>query len=136
MDQYFNQVGNYSFNIESVLNSAGNIDGDKLAKAQRKLCLVIILSEDSPSSEEKAQYFNFFMNASGLRAKELSAFSIEPSVVSQWRSGRTNISKQSWELIRGVFYRFFKNNKLTTFSHLTDGRNVYDVAEAIIKEAS
>lgn len=136
MDQYFNQVGKYSFKVESVLNFAGNIDGDKLAKEQRKLCLVIILSENSPDPEDRAQYFNFFMNASGLRAKELSAFSIEPSVVSQWRSGRTNISKQSWELIRGVFYRFFKNNKLTTFSHLTEGKNIYDLAESLIKEAS
>lgn len=136
MTQHFNQVGNYSFPIDRVQNSDGNIDGEKLSKEQRKLWLFIILSEKSPSSEEKAQYFNFFMNSSGLKAKELSEFSIEPSVVSQWRSGRTNISKQSWELIRGVFYRYFKNNKLTTFSHLIMGKDVSEVVEAIIKEAS
>lgn len=107
MDQTFNEVGRYSFDADSVLDADGNIDGDKLAKAQRELCLEIISSEDSPSSEEKAQYFNFLMNASGLRAKELSSFGIKPSVVSQWRSGTTEIPTSAWELIRQAFRRVF-----------------------------
>lgn len=131
----FNQVGKYSFEIDNVLNDDGNIDGAKLSKEQRKLCLIIILSEDSPSKEEKSEYFNFFLNTSGIRAKELSVFNIESSVVSQWRSGKTAISKQSWELIRGVFYRFFKNNKLTSFSHMIEGQDIDCLVESILKEA-
>lgn len=107
VNHYFNKVGKYSFEVNSVLDSDGNIDSDKLAKAQRELCLEIMSSENSPSAAEKAQYFNFFMNASGLRAKELSSFGIEPSVVSSWRSGATEIPRSSWELIREVFRRFY-----------------------------
>lgn len=136
MNQNFNQVGRYSFKIDKVLNKDGNIDGEKLAKEQKKLCLIIILSENDPSKEDKTEFFNFLLNTSGLRAKDLSQLSIDPSIVSQWRSGRTTISKQSWELVRGVFYRYFKNNKLTTFSHLVEGQDIDALAEKIIEDAA
>ena len=109
------KIGDESITVEVIgdeKDGTTRLDADDLVRAQRELGLTIILRHKDPKDLMPA-HFNFLVNVSGLRGKDLARYlKVEPGNISQWRREK-GISAVAWQAFRMLFFDLFTNGRVT-----------------------
>lgn len=104
-----------------------HFDSDDLIRAQREVGLTLVM-QNKDTKELTPAHFNFLVNVSGLRGRELASYlKVEPGNISQWRREK-GISAVAWQAFRIFFFDLFTNGKVTNKVLLSNRDDPKDVA--------
>jgi hypothetical protein len=88
------------------------IEADSAIGAQIDLALQLLGTHDQ-AKKVTPELFNFFLDTTGLRAKEIAEYvGISPAHISQYRREK-RLSAGVWQMFRIFFWDFFTHGKAT-----------------------